>query len=684
MLTPETKIEQVNKVGPNYLKKLQKLKIDTVRDLFFHFPYRYDDFSKISLINQLKEGETATIQGEITQTKNTRIFPRRMTLTETLIEDQTGTIKAIWFNQPYLSEILKKGKRINLSGKLVFRKKVLCLSNPAYELIYGNEETTHTGRLVPIYHETAGLTSRYLRYLIKPLLHLTNQFNDFLPDLIKKEFNLINSSQALNQIHFPKNFAYAQKARERLAFNELFLTQLSTLKQKEELEKEKSTPIPFNQELIKSFVNKLPFKLTNDQRISAWEILQDLEKTNPMNRLLDGDVGSGKTIIALMAALEVAKEGYQVALMAPTEILAKQHYQTFKTFLKGQKLRITLLTGSTEKKNEIKKKIKEGKISLIIGTHALIQKDTSFKNLALAIVDEQHRFGVLQRASLQKGIHQIPDGLKSIPHLLSMTATPIPRTLTLTIYGDLDVSLIKEKPKGRKKIVTKIIPPNQRKKTYDFIREQVQEKKQVFVICPLIDDSEKLEVKSVTKEYERLKKEIFPDLKICMLHGKMKPKEKEEIMSNFKKRKADILVSTSVIEVGVDIPNATVMMIEGPDRFGLAQLHQFRGRIGRGQDQSYCFLLTESNTRENNQRLKALVDCQDGFELAEKDLQIRGPGDFTGLRQSGLPNLAMASLSNLELIKKSRKAAQLVLEKNLINSELKKELDKVEKVIHLE
>ncbi len=452
------------------------------------------------------------------------------------------------------------------------------------------------------------------------------------------------------------------------------------------MEKEKSVLIPFNQKLVKSFVKGLPFKLTDDQRIAAWEIFQDLEKPKPMNRLLDGDVGSGKTIVSILAGLQVSKAGYQVALMAPTEVLAKQHFQTFKTFLGNSGLKTSLLTSSTKKTegDKLKKQVKDGKMDIIIGTHSLIQKDLFFKNLALAIVDEQHRFGVAQRAALQKRIHQIPDGLPTTPHLLSMTATPIPRTLTLTIYGDLDISLIKEMPKGRKKIITKIIPPNQRQKTYNFIKKQIEEKKQVFVICPLIDDSEKLEVKSVTQEYEKLSNDIFPDLRISMLHGKLKPKEKEEIMNNFKKRKSDILVSTSVVEVGVDIPNATVMLIEGADRFGLAQLHQFRGRIGRGQDQSYCFLLTDSNNKKTNQRLQALINCRDGFELAEKDLQIRGPGDFTGFRQWGLPNLAMASLSDLELVKKSRQGAKIVLEKNLIDLELEKKLKESQQVIHLE
>ncbi len=670
MLTLDTKIQDIKKVGPRYLKKLLQLKIKTVRDLFFHFPHRYNDFSQVIPISQLKEGQTATIRGKIIESKNTRLFHKRMLLTEALVEDQSGTIKSVWFNQPYLTNTLKKGKIVNLSGKLVFRKNVLCFSNPVYEVI-NKKETTHTGRLVPIYHETQGLSSRYLRYLIKPLLTLTDRIPDFLPSPIKKEFDLINLSLALRQIHFPDDLSSVRAAQKRLSFDELFLIQLSNLKQKKQLEKEKSIPIPFNQKLIKSFVEHLPFKLTNDQRIAAWEIIQDLEKSKPMNRLLNGDVGSGKTIVAIMAALSVAKAGYQVALMAPTEVLAKQHFETFKRNLKNQRVKIGLLTSSIKKNDRLKLK----QADIIIGTHALIQKNVSFKNLALAIVDEQHRFGVAQRAALK-------DGLSTIPHLLSMSATPIPRTLTLTIYGDLDISLIKQMPKGRKRIVTEIVLPPERQKTYNFIKRQIKQKKQVFVICPLIDESEKLEVKSVTQEYEKLKKDIFPDLKISMLHGKLKPKEKEKIMNDFKKRKTDILVSTSVVEVGVDIPNAAVMLIEGADRFGLAQLHQFRGRIGRGQDQSYCFLLAESDSQKTNQRLRALLTSQDGFELAEKDLAIRGPGDFAGIRQWGLPNLAMASLNDIDLIKKSRKAAEIVLEKNLINPELEKQLKN--QVIHLE
>ena len=693
MLSLNTKIENIRKVGPAYLKKLHRLNIKTIQDLFFHFPHRYDDFSKTVLINQLKQGQIATIQAEISEIKNTRLFHKKMVLTEALVKDKSGTIKIIWFNQPYLIDTLKKGKIANFSGKLTFAKKTLSLSNPVYEMVSIKTDTTHTGRIIPIYPETAGLSSRYLRYLIKPILYLTDKIPDFLPQQIKQEFNLFNLNQAIKQIHFPDNPVSTQKARQRLAFNEFFLIQLSTLKQKQKLAQEKASNIPFDQKLIKTFVKNLPFKLTDDQRITAWEILQDINQDKPMNRLLNGDVGSGKTIIAIISALETAKAGFQTALMAPTEILAKQHFETFNQFLKKSNLKIALLTSSEARLNkkttsaQLKKKIAQGEADIIIGTHSLIQKGLSFKNLALTIIDEQHRFGVAQRAALQKRIYQIEDGLPTIPHLLSMTATPIPRTLALTLYGDLDISLIKNMPQGRKKIITKIITPNDRQKTYDFIKNQIKQKKQAFVICPLIDESEKkimTEIKSVTQEYEKLSKKIFPQLKIAMLHGKLKPKEKENIMKEFQKGKTNILISTSVVEVGVDIPNATVMMIEGADRFGLAQLHQFRGRIGRGKDQSYCFLFTDSSTQKTNQRLKAITISQDGFELAEKDLKIRGAGDFLGTRQWGLPDLTMASLNDIDLIKQTRQAASMVLEKNLINPVLKEKLKNFQRNIHME
>ncbi len=698
MLTLDSKIEQIQKIGPVYQKRLSKLGIKTIRDLFFHFPHRYENLSQLKPIKELRLGEKATIQGKIKQIQNTRTWQKKITITEALIQDNSGTIKAIWFNQPFLINALEQGKTINLAGKVATKDKTLLLSNPSYEIIYPYKTTTHTGRLVPIYHETAGLSSRYLRFVIKPILNLTNQFKDFLPESIKKQNQLISLSQAIKQIHFPENLNLANQARQRLAFDELFLIQLTTLGQKQKIQKQKAPIINFDQQLIKPFVQKLPFQLTNSQKIAAWEVFQDLQKQKPMNRLLNGDVGSGKTIVAIMAALQTAKAGYQTAIMAPTEILARQHFENFQKFLKKEKLKITLLTGSNNQISEnsipqppktgqrdwIKKQISQGKADIVIGTHALIQENLSFKNLALAIIDEQHRFGVTQRAALQNKIYRIKDKNPMLPHLLSMTATPIPRTLTLTIYGDLDISLIKELPQGRKKIITQIISPSKREETYQFIKEKLKQKNQVFVICPLIDPSDKLGVKSVTQEYEILANQVFKNFKIAILHGKLKPKEKEKIMSDFQKAKTDILISTSVVEVGVDIPHANLMIIEGADRFGLAQLHQFRGRIGRGQKQAYCFLFTESANQKTSQRLKAITQAKDGFELAEKDLKLRGPGEFVGTRQWGLPSLTMASLDDLELIKRARKAAEITLNNNLLNKNLKDRLKQFKKLIHLE
>lgn len=701
MIALPTKIEQLKSVGPQYLRRLHGIGIKTVENLLFYFPYRYDDYSQITPIEQLQMGEIATVQGKILEINNIRTPRKKMNLTEAIIQDATGAMRAVWFNQPFLAQTIYKNMIVNLSGKVNFSNNSICLSNPTYEIIpyllADNHDFTHTGRLVPVYHETQGLSSRYLRYLIKPYLRLADDITDFLPPEIKNELNLIDLNTAIRQIHFPDNLPQAQSAKRRLAFNEFFLIQLMLLKQKRKISHQPALFIPFNQKLIKNFVKQLPFELTNDQRIAAWEIFQDLEKNSPMNRLLNGDVGSGKTIVAIAAALEIADAGCQTALMAPTEILAKQHFDIFTKFLSKYNLNIGLLTGSENILNNdkitrarLKEKIANGKIDIIIGTHALIafskKEKINFKNLALAIIDEQHRFGIAQRAAMQKNINRI-DGLATTPHFLSMTATPIPRTLTLTLYGDLDISLLKEMPKGRQKIITKIIAPANRQKAYDFIKNQIKRGKQVFVVCPLIEESENIattELKSVTQEYEKLSKKIFPEFTIAMLHGRLKAKEKEDIMRQFKNNKINIIVSTSVIEVGIDIPNATVIMIEGTDRFGLAQLHQFRGRIGRGQDQSYCFLFTESAAKKTRQRLKALLECQNGFELAEKDLQIRGPGDFSGARQWGLPDLTMASLNDVALIKQARQAAAKILSDNLSSPALKEKLKSFQNIIHLE
>jgi ATP-dependent DNA helicase RecG len=609
-----------------------------------------------------------------------------MILTKAIIQDETGAIKVTWFNQSYLIKTLKKGDYITLVGKTSLGKEGMYLASPAYEKLSSEIESIHTGRIVPVYPETEGLSSRWLRYILRPvLLGFAKKATDPLPEKIIKSNNLLSFRKAIWQIHFPDSLELAQKAQERFSFEEVFFISLFALREKFIISREKSLAIPIKLPLIQDFVSNLPFKLTDAQKKSSWQILKDIEKPRPMNRLLEGDVGSGKTVVATMAALNVAKTGYQVAIMAPTEILAKQHFQGVAKLLENFKFSIALLTGKEDKirskklKNEVLEisrqklleRTREGKIDILIGTHALIQDKVKFGKLALVVVDEQHRFGVEQRARL---CQEKNGKTRLIPHLLSMTATPIPRTLALTIYGDLDLSLLNELPKGRKKIITKVISHENRGEAYQFIRKEVKKGRQIFVICPRIEspDGEKketditnwTEAKAVKKEYEKLSKTIFPDLNVGMLHGKMKSKEKERIMKDFKNKKIDVLVSTSVIEVGIDIPNASVMMIEGSERFGLAQLHQFRGRVGRSKYQSYCFLFTDSPALKTKARLKALLTSKNSFELAEKDLKIRGPGDFFGQRQWGIPDIAMNSLSNIFLVEKTRQAAKEVLEED--------------------
>jgi len=726
-----TPIEEIPRVGPQYQKKLKRLGIKTVSDILFHFPHRYEDFSNLIKIAEIKEGGPAfaeasagkpfCFQGEILDVKNIRTFRKRMILTQATIADETGKLKVIWFNQPYLINTFKKGEYLCLAGKVTGKGSAKYLSSPAYEKLnhelgIKNYNLTHTGRLIPVYPETEGLSSKWLRFIIKPLLtKLKNQLPDPLPEEIKEKYDFLPFQKAIWQIHFPDTLELAQEAKKRFAFEELFTLSLFVIRERIKLAREKAIAIPLNLDLMKKFSQSLPFKLTDAQKRSAWQILKDLEKPRPMNRLLEGDVGSGKTVVAAMSALNVARAGYQIAFMAPTEILAKQHFKTINDILKKFDLSIGLITGKESYLNHKKvartkllEEVRDGKVDILIGTHALIQ-DTNlltkektpvqFNKLALVIIDEQHRFGVEQRARLCQQ-------REFIPHLLSMTATPIPRTLSLTIYGDLDLSLIDELPKGRKKIITRIIQPKDKKETYNFIRQQVKEGRQIFVICPRIEPSSAkaterqvgqeelslqalswMEVKAVKDEYKKLSKEIFPDLKIAMLHGKMKTEEKEKIMKNFKSGKTDILVSTSVVEVGVDIPNASAMMIEGSEKFGLAQLHQFRGRVGRSDFQSYCFLFTDATGIVYNRRLRALISCDNGFELAEKDLAIRGPGDFSGQRQWGIPDLAMTSLSDIVLVSKARNEAKEILEKDPELKKyplLKERLKEFSQRIHLE
>jgi len=718
MITLQSKIEEVSRIGDWHQKHLNRMGIHTVADLIWHFPARYEDFSNICPIAKIKLGEKQCIAGKVLSISNKRTWKKKMYITEALISDESGTILAIWFNQSYLTRTLKQGDNVFLAGKVSLGKEGIFLSSPVYEKI-STQETKHTARLVPIYPETTGITSRWLRYILAPLLqHFQNTFTEPLPQNIVEEHNLLEINTAIQQIHFPSTQEQAEKARQRFSFENLFLVELSVVKARMQLSHQEAIPVPFNVELIQDFVKSLSFKLTDAQRKCSYQILKDLEHPRPMSRLLEGDVGSGKTMVAVIAALNTVKSGNQVAFMAPTEILAKQHFKEVSKLLWPFKVRIALLTGKQDQiiaqklKNELieisrtrlLKKIKEGEVDILIGTHALIQDKVKFGNLALAIIDEQHRFGVGQRAKLcqNKG---------KIPHLLSMTATPIPRTLALTVFGNLDLSIIDEMPKGRKKIITKVVPPKERTAAYSFIRKEVKKGNQVFVICPRIEPSETQQeqnttngddrpslsrtkapsgwdnVKAVKEEFERLSTKIFPKLNLEMLHGKIKTKEKEKIMNNFKNGKIDILVSTSVVEVGVDIPNATVMIIEGAERFGLAQLHQFRGRVGRNDMQSYCFLFTDSYSQLTRQRLRAIINAKNGFELAEKDLEIRGPGSLYGTKQWGMPDLAMETLRDLPLVEKTRESAKQLLRTSPNLKEypaLRARLTGIEKQLHLE
>jgi len=665
MISLKTPVSEAPKISKRIIPALKRLGITTIRDLLFHFPSRYEEFPETQAIADVAAGERATITGAVQKIAERRTA-RGLRMAEATVADDSGAINVIWFNQPFLARTLKEGDTLRLSGKVSRGLRGMSLQNPLYEKFQNpkskiqNPSSIHTAGLVPIYPETEGITSRWIRFLIKTYLPLAGALADPLPPETRDRHNLPEVKMALRHIHFPESQEQAADAERRFIFEELLLVQLRALRERSRIRQRIAPAIPFDIELIKSFVASLPFHLTDAQRRAIWEIGRDLAKPQPMNRLLDGDVGSGKTVVAAAAALLAARAGYRVAFMAPTEILARQHYATISRVLAPFHVSIGIITGSEKKRVTAH--------TIIVGTHALIQKNTRLENLGLVVVDEQHRFGVAQRAALLK-----QNTLS--PHFLSMTATPIPRTLALTIYGDLDLSVLDSMPASRKPVITRIIPPAKRNDAYQFIREEARHGRQVFVICPRIEIENKTgqerapsirkpsqqklllaDVKTVTEEHRKLSEDIFPDLKIAMLHGRMKAKQKEAVMHAFHDRETDILVSTSIVEVGVDIPNATVMMIEGAERFGLAQLHQFRGRVGRGEHQSYCFLFPTEDGFVS-QRLRAMVDATNGFELAEKDLAIRGPGDMFGTEQWGDTGIAFKGLSDPAMVRDVRAAA---------------------------
>lgn len=660
-----------------HLELLKSLNIKTVEDLINYYPRTYTDASGITPIAEAKVGEAQTFFGTLSNFFMKRL-PGGRAFIRALLSDETGKIEIVWFNQTHIMRMYKSGMQVFVTGKPSLHIKKISLTSPQIE--QKREEQLHTGRIIPIYHETEGLKSSWIREKLKPVLDdAIEEIEEHLPKEILEKENLMSLKEALLHIHYPEKEEDLTRARERLAFDEIFLLQLKALHKKwlwQHDPKRKIQTKSIERGVIDQLIADLPFSLTNAQKQTLEAILTDLEKDIAMSRLVQGDVGSGKTIVAGLAALAVIKNGQQVAIMAPTEILAKQHSKTLYKFFSKTGINMQTILGSTpaSAKKEIITQLGSGTLDLIIGTHALIQEDIKFKNLGLAIIDEQHRFGVRQREILRS---------HGMPHLLSLSATPIPRTLAMTLYGDQDLSIIDELPPGRQPIETHIVPERKRPDAYDWIRKQVKEGRQVFVVCPLIDDSEELELASVTESHKELSKNIFPDLSVHFLHGKMKQEEKDGIMDRFGKNEISILVSTSVIEVGIDVPNATIMIIEGAERFGLSQLHQFRGRVGRGEHQSYCFLFTKNQSEQSTKRLAAMVKHHSGFTLAEIDLEMRGPGEIYGVRQSGIPDLRLASLTDAHTISKARQYAAALLEKDSKMTKsalLKAKIEKLEAV----
>ena len=664
----DTSVDVIPGVGRSRADDLKTIHLETLRDVLYYFPRRYDDYSQLKTINRIKYGEILTVIGVIQNIseRDLKAGSQRgvKSIIEAVIVDGTGSLQLTWFNQPYLQKQLQVGNQIVVSGKVDRYLGRLVMNSPDWEAI--EVENLHTNRIVPVYPLKTDISQKWLRRIIfQTVNHWAIRVEDFLPAEIVKEAELVDLPTAIKQIHFPDSQDQLNSARIRLSFDEIFLLQMGVRRQKRDWQSVPAQKFSITNEWLEDKNKDLPFHLTNAQIKAFADIRSDLASGKPMNRLLQGDVGSGKTILAALAAEIIANNGAQSALLSPTSILAEQHYQTMIKFLcfdeektSIKKSEIHLLTGDVpEKEKEIlRNELKSGEIKLIIGTHALLEDPVEFKNLQLAIIDEQHRFGVEQRAKLRLKGNNL--------HLLVMTATPIPRSLALTVYGDLDLSVLDELPTGRQTIDTHLLLPAERERAYQMVNSTVEKKQQVFIIYPLIEKGENDDVKAAVAEYERLRSDVFPNLKLGLLHGKIKPEEKTQIMEAFRKNEIQILISTSVVEVGIDIPNATLMLVEGANRFGLAQLHQFRGRIGRGTEKSICLLIPDTEDAMENERLLAMTQTNDGFVLAEKDLAQRGPGDFMGYRQSGFSDLKLASIMDLKTIEKARKYAEMVFEKD--------------------
>jgi len=664
-------IQYVKGVGPKKAKLLNKIGIRTVEDIIYYFPRTYEDRREIKKISALEDGEKANLR--VVVCGNPKIYrPRRnMSIIKIPVKDDTGIMNLTWFNQDYIVNNIRVGEIINVVGKIKKYGNQIEMQNPAYEK--KAEVGKKTGRIIPIYQLTDGLTNNELIKIVENTLDTyLDDLIDILPTDIINELNLFSFKEAILNIHFPKDRLSYKKAKERLVFEELLLLQLGLFIIKRSNIANTEGIVFSKDDKTQELIESLPYNLTSAQIRVFNEIAKDMESPKQMNRLVQGDVGSGKTIIAVLSMLKAYSSGYQSVMMAPTEILAAQHYENIKGLLQKFQIKCELLTSNVtgKKRTDILKRIETGEVDIIIGTHAVLQDNVNFYKLGLAITDEQHRFGVRQRATLsQKGRN---------PDILVMTATPIPRTLALIMYGDLEVSIIDELPPGRKKIKTYVITSNMKKRAYSFIKEQVKKGRQAYIVCPLVEESETISAQSASELYKKLKDGVFSDLNLGLLHGQMKSSEKDIIMTKFKNKEIDVLVSTTVIEVGVNVPNANIMLIENAERFGLAQLHQLRGRVGRGEYQSYCILVNESKSKVSKERMRILEQTEDGFLIAEKDLQIRGPGEFFGTRQHGLPELRIANLfTDIKILKLSQEIAFRILEEdpNLIskNNKLIKE-----------
>lgn len=647
-------ITQIKGIGSELAKKFALVGVQTIGDLIENIPRRYEDYSNITSFDDLAPG-MVTVRAVIEQAKG-RYVRRGMHITEAVARAGNDSIRLVWFNQPYRAAAIKSGEEYFISGNYELRNNRFAISSPSTELV--SSFPVNTARIIPIYRETKGLTSMQIRKAIREIMSLIDSLPETLPDWLIKDRGLISRAQALHALHFPKNQTVLEEARKRLGFEEVFSLTLASLMNKYELLHDAGVSIAFDEILAKQFVQHLPFTLTDAQRKVVWHIYQDMVKTQPMNRMVEGDVGSGKTVVATMAALMPMAQGFQVALMAPTELLARQHAETIFKLLTPLDMdtRVVLLVGgmTAAEKQRAYDHIADGTAQFIIGTHALIQEKVDMHKLGLVVIDEQHRFGVEQRKKLMaKAGH--------MPHLLSLTATPIPRSLALTLYGELDISIIDVKPAGRLPIITEICSPNSRKQLYATIDKELEQGRQMFVVCPLITESSTLRVNSAEQIYEEFRTRDFKHRRVGLLHGKMKPQEKNDIMEQFSRHELDILVSTTVIEVGVDVPNASIMLIEAADRFGLAQVHQLRGRVGRGSHQGYCYLMM-SDSSAPPKRLEALERSSDGFKLAELDLELRGPGAIYGTMQHGALDLCVAKLTDVQLIANARVSAQAFID----------------------